>query len=143
MASAAIPHQSQTGEKQVIPVRGNRFRDWLARLGKRLSFEGLKHPPRSTQFRTDEQLRIEVALPGFRARDTRVECSASHVEIRAERTELRKAGRSERRSAQLLLSLDDDVDAAEGSAEFRKGSLSVRFPLRESAKVRRIPIRSR
>ena len=143
MPLAAIDQRSHTRGRAVIPVRGHRFRDWIARLGKRPSFEGLENPPRSKRVRADDHLRIEISLPGFRARDVDVVCEEGCIAITARRILVEGTNRSESRVAQLVMSLDDHLDTANGAAKIRNGSLVVRLPLKESAKVRRIPIRVR
>lgn len=141
MTSLAIDPSSDSAERSVIPVRGHRFRDWIGRLGKRLSFEGLEDPPRTRHERADEGLSLEVVLPGFRARDVEVSCDTSTIAIAARRVSVDKREHTEVRAARIVLPLDDSLDPSTGSAEMRKGTLFVHLPVKDSAKVRNIPIR--
>ena len=127
--------------RQSIPVRGHPIRDAWTRLWGGETSEALSNPPRHHQRENEDDLQVEVQLPGFRTRDIEVSSEGGRLAIAA-RHERAGRRRALRREAFLALRFDDRFDPELGRADFRDGHLRVVLPLRESARPRRIPVRA-
>lgn len=100
-----------------------------------------------TMRETDQELVLEVELPGIDPKDVQVECREDILTIRGETQRERKEGEDEEAieyvSFYRRVVLPPDVDIERAEASFKNGLLTLRFPKQqEASNVRRIPVQA-
>jgi len=104
--------------------------------------------PAINAWRDGSSLFIEAEIPGFRLEDLEVDAAAGALTIRGRRAEARPEGASAIRvertatSFERSIALPVDVDADRAEASLRNGVLRVTLPIAETARPKRIAIRT-
>jgi HSP20 family protein len=112
---------------------------------------GTSWPMPTEIIETDEELRFEVEMPGFRDEDIEVTIENNVLTISGEKRQEREEGREdseyrmvERRYGrfQRSFTVPPTVRGDDTQASYENGVLKIRLPKSEEAKPRRIPIGS-
>jgi HSP20 family protein len=130
-------------------MRFDPFRDW-----ERLSEQALsgRTAPRAMPmeaFRRGDEFSVALDLPGVDPDDVDVSVERNVVTVRASRRPARGEGAEllidERPQGEFSrqLFLGDNLDTSQLSADFERGVLTLRIPVAESSKPRRVEIGSR
>jgi HSP20 family protein len=105
------------------------------------------HPPLSV-FRDEQGCVVHVEVPGYKPSDLSVESHGQLLAITGKRVEPEPAAgsfhRRERRGGEFkrTLELPRELDPSRAEATSRDGILTIRIPLREESRPRRIDVRA-
>jgi HSP20 family protein len=125
-----------------MPIRFDPLRE-LDRLAQ--SFGQLLNRPGPVRVdRGDEEIRLDIDLPGVRADDIELTVDADRVEVRAVRrpgpsaTATDSPGTEQRHEYRI----DDPIDVDRVRADYEDGVLTVHLPRTGGVRARRVPVRS-
>jgi HSP20 family protein len=105
------------------------------------------HPPLNV-FRDEQGLVVHVEVPGYKPADLGVEANGRMLVISGKRVEPEPAAgsfhRRERRGGEFkrTLELPRELDPSRAEATSRDGILTIRVPLREESRPRRIDVQA-
>jgi HSP20 family protein len=130
-------------------MRFDPFRDWERVSEQVLSGRTAPRAMPMEAFRRGDEFVVALDLPGIDSDDVDVSVERNVVTVRASRRPARDEGAEliidERPQGEFSrqLFLGDNLDTAQLSADFERGVLTLRIPVAESSKPRRVEIGSR